>query len=107
MKAELILSSIFKLTNEKINSDTFRDKFRIGNAFSHSISLSFSILMYFVLQSSHKSIPINYSQLMNNLSPAKLPVVSKQSVSKARQGISPESFILSCICRRWQHHPNF
>ena len=93
MKAKLTLSAIFKLANEKINSDTFRDKFRIGNAFSRSRSLSFSTLMYFVLQTSHKSISINYSQLMDNLSTINLPVVSKQAISKARQGISPEAFV--------------
>ena len=92
MNAEQILTSIFKLADEKINSNIFREKYRIGKSFSRNRSLSFSNLMYFILQSTHKSISINYSQLIENLSPMTLSFVSKQAISKARQGISPEAF---------------
>lgn len=91
MNAKQILTSIFKLADEKINSNIFREKYRIGKSFSRNRSLSFSNLMYFILQSTHKSISINYSQLIENLSPMTLSFESKQAISKARQGIS------SCI----------
>lgn len=92
MNVQQILSSIFKLADEKINSNIFCEKHRIGKAFSRNRNLSFSNLMYFILQSTHKSISINYAQLREHFSPVALPFVSKQAISKARQGISPEAF---------------
>lgn len=92
MNTSKILTSILKLANEKITSNAFQEKHRIGKAFSRTRSLSFSNLMYFVLQSTHKSISINYAQLIENLSPSTLPFVSKQAISKAIQGVSSEAF---------------
>ncbi len=74
-------------------SDSFRMKHRIGNAFSRSGKLSFHNLIYFILRSSHKSISINYSDLSDDFPTASLPFVSKQAISKARQGISCSAFV--------------
>ena len=66
---------------------------RIGNAFTHSGKLPFSNLICFVLQSVHKSIPINYSRFLDTFPSGVPPFVSKQAVSKARQGISHKAFL--------------
>ncbi len=50
-------------------------------------------MIYYILRSSHKSISINYSDLLDDLSSEGLPFVSKQAVSKARQGISYHAFL--------------
>ena len=92
MKSAMILSSILKMTNQTILSESFREKHKIGAAFSRSGKLSFSNLMYFVLHSTHKSISINYARLIDSLPAGNLPFVSKQAISKVRQGISYKDF---------------
>ena len=108
MNADLILSSILHTADQKINSVTFREKYRIGNAFSRSGKLSFPNLMYFVLQSTHNSISINYSRMLDSFLPSSMPFVSKQAISKARQGISHEAFMelfrLSVSCFYQSRH---
>ena len=46
-----------------------------------------------VLQSTHSSISINYSHMLASFLPSSIPFVSKQAISKARQGISHEAFM--------------
>ena len=87
-----LLTSILQSSNELIASEDFLTRHRIGNAFTRSGKLPFSNLIYFVLQSVHKSIPINYSRFLDNFSSEIPPFVSKQAVSKARQGISHKVF---------------
>ena len=91
MNSVQIVSSILQATNNKLVSKAFQEKYRIGNSFSRSRKLSFSTLIYFILQSVPKSIPINYSQLLDSF-PSPLPFVSKQAISKARQKISDGAF---------------
>ena len=86
-----IVSSILQATNNKLVSKAFQEKYRIGNSFSRSRKLSFSTLIYFILQSVPKSIPINYSQFLDSFS-SPLPFVSKQAISKVRHKISDGAF---------------
>lgn len=88
-----LLTSILQSSNELITSNNFLANHRIGNAFTRSGKLSFSNLIYFVLQSTHKSIPINYSHFLDNFSSDVPSFVSKQAISKARQGISYKAFL--------------
>lgn len=88
-----LLTSILQHSNELIKSDSFLLKHRIGNAFTRSGKLSFPNLIYFVLQSVHKSISVNYARFLDNFSSELSPFVSKQAISKARQGISHEAFL--------------
>lgn len=92
MNTEL-LTSILQRSNELIISENFLTKHRIGNAFTRSGKFSFSNLIYFMLQSAHKSIQINYLSFLDNLLSETPPFVSKQAVSKAGQGILHKAFI--------------
>ena len=88
-----LLTSILQSSNELITSVDFLARHRIGNAFTRSGKLPFSNLIYFVLQSVHKSIQINYSRFLDMFPSEVPPFVSKQAVSKARQGISHKAFL--------------
>lgn len=88
-----LLTSILQHSNELITSESFLEKHRIGNAFTRSGKLSFSNLIYYILQSVHKSISINYSNFLDSFSSGMPPFVSKQAISKARQGISHKAFV--------------
>ena len=88
-----LLTSILPCSNALITSEDFLTRHRIGNAFTRSGKLSFPNLIYFVLRSVHKSIPINYSRFLDNFSSDVPSFVSKQAVSKARQGISHKAFL--------------
>ena len=92
MKTNLVLKSIIEASKNLIKSEDFINTYRIGNSFSRARKLSFSDLFYFVLHSTKKSISINYSQLMMDFPELKLPSVSRQAISKARQGMSHEAF---------------
>lgn len=63
-----LLTSILQSSNKLITSEDFLKRNRIGNAFTRSGKISFHNLIYFILQSSYKSIPINYSQFLDNFS---------------------------------------
>lgn len=61
-----LLTSILQCSNELITSDDFLANHRIGNTFTRLGKFSFLNLIYFVFQSAHKSIPINYSHFYMN-----------------------------------------
>lgn len=88
-----VLTAILKSSNELITSEDFCLKHRIGQAFTRSGKLSFQNLIYFILRSTHKSISINYSDFMDSFQINIPPFVTKQALSKARQGISHEAFL--------------
>lgn len=100
------LSSILQTANKRITSKDFLAEHRVGNAFTRSRKLSFSNLIYFILQSTHKSLSINYSQLLDALSPDSLPFASKQALSKARQRISHKAFLalFRLSVEQYYHH---
>ena len=88
-----VLTTILKNSNDLITSEDFCLKHRIGQAFTRSRKLSFQNLIYFILRSTHKSISINYSDFMDSFQTTIPPFVTKQALSKARQGISHEAFL--------------
>lgn len=88
----MFFSSIIRATNNLIHSKDYADNYRLGNSFSRSRKLSFTNLIYFILNATHKSLSVNYAQLRSALLEVKPPSVSKQALSKARQGISEEAF---------------
>jgi len=109
MNSSDIVSSIISSASLCIHSQEYIDQYRIKNAFTRSRKLSFSDIMFLVLNYSHHSISINYARLREIFLKEKLPMVSKQALSKARQGISHEAFLhlfrLS-VSEYYQHNPN-
>lgn len=92
MKAGTLFKSIVEESKKLIKSKDFINAHRIGNSFSRSRKLSFTDLLYFILHSTKKSLSINYSQFMMDFPQLNLSLVSRQAISKARQGISYEAF---------------
>ncbi|QNU68620.1 hypothetical protein EHE19_009590 [Ruminiclostridium herbifermentans] len=92
MKARVLLKSIIEESKALIKSKDFINAHRIGNSFTRSRKLSFTNLFYFIMHSTKKSLSINYSQFKMDFPELMLPIVSKQAISKARQGISHEAF---------------
>lgn len=92
MNSNALISSIMKEADYLIHSQEFCARHRLDKAFSRSRKLSFSAMVYFVLNAAHRSLSINYAQLRQILPKLNLPMVSKQALSKARQGISQEAF---------------
>ncbi|PYG84345.1 hypothetical protein LY28_03659, partial [Ruminiclostridium sufflavum DSM 19573] len=92
MKLGILLKSIIEESKALIKSRDFINVHRIGNSFSRSRKLSFTDLFYFIINSTKKSLSINYSQFKMDFPELKLQIVSKQAISKARQGISHEAF---------------
>lgn len=88
-----LLTTILQKSNELITSESFLIEHRIGNSFTRSRKLSFKNLIYYILNSTHKSISINYSELVDIIGDSIPSLISKQAVSKARQGISHKAFI--------------
>lgn len=87
-----VFCTISRSINKRIDSDDFFDKYRIGKAFSRSRKLSFHNIISFIFNSTHKSLAANYADLRDVIPMKKLPVVSKQALSKARLGISADAF---------------
>lgn len=110
MNARFTFSSIIQSVNKRLLSTEFYNRYRIGNAFSRSRKLSFQNMIYFVLSAAHKSLSISYAHLREFLPDEKLPMVSKQALSKARQGISAEAFqdlFLHSVKEFYHRYKNF
>ena len=87
------VTSILSSVSNCIHSKEYAQQHRIKNAFTRFRKLSFSDIMLYVINSSHHSISVNYASFRDILYSENLPMVSKQALSKARQGISHEAFL--------------
>lgn len=91
-----VLNKIIHETNELIHSDAFIQRHRLGNSFMRQRKLSFSNMLYFILACEKKSIGINLAEIRQHFPQLKIPAVSKQAISKARQKISANSCLEFC-----------
>lgn len=87
------ITSIFSSVSNCIHSKEYAQQHRIKNAFTRFRKLSFSDIMLYVINSSHHSISVNYARFQTIFNSENLPMISKQALSKARQGISHEAFL--------------
>lgn len=87
-----ICKSIMASIKERFDDGTFRNTYRIINAFSRNRKLGFEQLSYYLLNSTTKSMSINIADMRDDYPEIRFPDVSKQAVSKARKGIDPELF---------------
>jgi hypothetical protein len=68
------------------------EKHRIGKSFSRKRNIVFKYLVYYLLSNGNNSIENNISSFRTLFQNIDLPKVSKQALSKSRQGISFEAF---------------
>ena len=87
------ITAILLSVSNCIYSEEYVNRYRINNAFTRSRKLSFSNIIRYIIHSSHHSVSVNYSSFRNMIYDEKLPMVSKQALSKARQGISHKAFL--------------
>lgn len=92
MQGALICQSIIGQIHGRLYSKDFFDTYRLGNAFSRNRKLSFHNTLLFLLRSSKKSMAIDMDDFSFEFPQINFPPVTKQAVSKARNGIKPSAF---------------
>lgn len=93
MKPLAICQSIIESIQELLGSKEFLDSHRMPNRFVRSSGkLSMLHIIHYLFYTSKQSMNINLSNIRQDLPKLEFPKVSKQAVSKARQGIMPSLF---------------
>ena len=85
---KLIISEIRNF----IYSDACLEAHRLPKHFVRKRLLSFAHVIMYLLSASKAKMETNISELLESLDPDSFPSVSKQAISKARQGILPSLF---------------
>jgi hypothetical protein len=86
-----VLKSIVTTISGLLQSQQFLDAHRFPRHFVRKRLLSMYQVVMFLLYSTRKALHQNIARIMD-LNPIQFPNVSKQAVSKARQGIMPSLF---------------
>ena len=92
MNGTVICQAIFETVRKLVHNCMFLNAYSIGNAFTRLRKLTFLNVFFYLLHLSKKSMAIKMADFMDDFSSVGFPNVSKQALSKARQGISPEAF---------------
>lgn len=92
MDCSRIIVSILGELKLRIESDEFLQKYRVGNCFTRKRNIVFKSLIYYLLSNGNNSIENNISSFRTLFKSIDLPKVSKQALSKSRQGISSKAF---------------
>ena len=99
MTGSEICALIINTVKQHVNSEEFREKYRIGRCFTRVRKLTMGIVMMFLLSRGKKSLPNEIDDYLNRFGSAIAelvgkPIVSftKQAVSKARKGIHLDVF---------------
>ena len=96
MNGTTICQSILETVRKLIYNSLFSNAYSIGNAFTRLRKLTFLHVFFYLLNISKKAMPIHMSDFMEDFRCVGFPAVSKQALSKARRGISPEAFAELC-----------
>lgn len=83
---------ILQKISDLIRSTEFLDAHRLKNRFVRKGLLTMTHIIIYLLYTSKQSMSINLSNLLQELPELNFPKVTKQAVSKARQGILPSLF---------------
>lgn len=86
-----LLKSIVSTISALLKSSDFLDSHRFPHCFVRKRKLSMYQVILYLLYSTKQAMHQNISRIMD-LGPVHFPAVSKQAVSKARQGIMPSLF---------------
>lgn len=104
-----LCKSILDTIRDLLFNGIFRNAYRVENFFTRDRELSFENLFLYLLNSSKESMPINISYMMNDFPSISFPDISKQAISKARKGMSPEVFAELCrisVMQYFQANPS-
>lgn len=96
MNGTTICQSILETVRILVHNSLFSNAYSIGNAFTRLRKLTFLNVFFYLLNISKKAMPIHMSDFMEDFRCVGFPDVSKQALSKARRGISPEAFAELC-----------
>ena len=96
MNGKDICQSILETVHALVHSSHFLHAYSIGNAFTRLRKLTFLNVFFYLLNISKKAMPIHMSDFMEDFQCTGFPDVSRQALSKARRGISPEAFAELC-----------
>ena len=117
MNGTIICQSVLETVRTLVHSSLFSNAYSIGNAFTRQRKLTFLKVFFYLLNISKKAMPIHMSDFMEDFRCVGFPDVSRQALSKARRGISPEAFAELCrisaqkfyetsdSLRRWNGYP--
>lgn len=92
MNSLSICREILQKISELIHSESFLESHRVKNRFIRKGLLTMTHIIVYLLYTSKQSMSINLSNIQLELPELKFPKVTKQAVSKARQGILPSLF---------------
>lgn len=87
-----ICRSILQKISSLIRSDDFLESHRLANRFVRKGLLTMTHIIVYLLYTSKQSMSINLGNILQELPEFEFPKVTKQAVSKARQGILPSLF---------------
>lgn len=96
MNAISICNSIIQQLHSLVASPLFQAAYCRQNSFTRKRKLGFQQLLYFLLASSHRSLPINIAEFRDRYPELNFPDITKQAVSKARRNIHPQAFAEMC-----------
>ena len=92
MNSLSICREILQKISKLIHSESFLESHRVKNRFIRKGLLTMTHIIVYLLYTSKQSMSINLSNIQLELPELKFPKVTKQAVSKARQGILPSLF---------------
>lgn len=92
MNSLSICREILQKISELIHSESFLESHRVKNRFIRKGLLTMTHIIVYLLYTSKQSMSINLGNIQLELPELKFPKVTKQAVSKARQGILPSLF---------------
>ena len=87
-----ICRKILHIISTLIRSDEFLDAHRQKNRFVRKSLLSMTHIIVYLFYTTKQAMSINLSNILHELPEFDFPKVTKQAVSKARQGILPSLF---------------
>ena len=92
MNSLSVCRNILQKISSLIRSDDFLESHRMANRFVRKGLLTITHIIVYLLYTSKQSMSINLSNILQDLPQLEFPKVTKQAVSKARQGILPSLF---------------
>lgn len=92
MQHDQLVSQIIQDIRSHLSSDEFLEEYRFPNHFVRSRKLTMRTVAMFLLFHCKHGLDLKLAKFRDELPELEVPVVTKQAISKARQGINPRLF---------------